>query len=151
MTVDSGEGSLNLHSALAELSEKLGWQWKLTSDFYDEMYDIPEEYRISDEAEGQSLLAAVVSSQKPITKDDLTDILRSKLNLYFEIEPKIKKQKTFSVIKELTAFRTKRCLTQKEIAKNLGISLSYYKKIERSLREPTDHLIRKMKKLMKKK
>ncbi|MFZ2800698.1 MAG: helix-turn-helix transcriptional regulator [Syntrophorhabdus sp.] len=146
-----GRFIMNLHSALVALSEKLGWQWKLTSDFYDEMYDIPEEYKISDEAEGQSLLAAVVASQKPITKDDLTDILRSKLNLYFEIEPKIKKQKTSSVIKELAAFRTKRCFTQKEMAKNLGISLSYYKKIERSVREPTDHLIRKMKKLMKKK
>jgi len=146
-----GRFIMNLHSALVALSEKLGWQWKLTSDFYDEMYDIPEEYKISDEAEGQSLLAAVVASQKPITKDDLTDILRSKLNLYFEIEPKIKKQKTSSVIKEIAAYRTKRCFTQKEMAKNLGISLSYYKKIERSVREPTDHLIRKMKKLMKKK
>ncbi|HQB53369.1 MAG TPA: helix-turn-helix transcriptional regulator [Bacteroidales bacterium] len=139
----------NLHSALETLSEILDWRWTITNDFYDTEDKVPEEYNVADESEGLLLLLAKAVSKRRVSSDDLVDVLRSKVTFYFKTEPKIKKEKATSVISHFTAFRKERGLTQREMAKKLAISLSYYKKIERGEREPADSLIRKMKRVMK--
>ncbi len=141
----------NLYSALETLSESLGWRWNITNDFYSTEDKVSEEYNISNESEGLLLLLANATTQRRLTGDDLTDLLKSKLLFYFDTEPRIKKEKTASVINYFKAFRKEMGLTQRDTASRLGISLSYYKKMENGEREPTDSLIRKMKRIMKSK
>ena len=52
------------------------------------------------------------------------------------------------MVLKILEFRMKLNLTQKEMAELLGVSLSYYSKIENSLRQPSFNFIKKFKKII---